>query len=324
LQAIAAGAFTDEIRQYFFRELDINDSDVTDLGGFESFVFAFDDKILRITHFTHRMPEQIAAELEFIKYLAENGAAVCQPNRLPNGQLLLTYALFSACVFDCARGRLATGADMSPSFIRRWGGCIGTFHRLARDFEPDQRRIDWRADENHDFSARIPVEQAQIIEIGNDLLKGLETLPVNRNLYGLIHGDAHAGNFFTDDGRLTFFDFDDAIFMWFSYDIATVLFGAVLGRHVTLTRRAQEAEAKRFLPPFLEGYAAEFPVGKFVMEEMHRFLKLRELSLYAVIHDHMDVNNLTDWYPVKFMKDRQQRIEKHEPFLDMDFTRLWT
>ena len=58
------------------------------------------------------------------------------------------------------------------------------------------------------------------------------------------------------------------------------------------------------------------------MNEIPRFLKLRELSLYAVIHAHMDVNNLTDWYPVKFMKDRQRRIENDEPFLDMDFTKL--
>ena len=315
-------SFTDDIKQYFLTQLNIKNSDVVDLGGFESFVFAFNDKILRITHFTHRMPEQIAAELELIKYLADNGAAVCLPNRLSNGALQMTYALFTACVFDRARGRLPAAADLTTRLFKRWGGCIGTFHRLACDFEPVQQRMDWRTDENHNFSARIPARQAKIIEIGNDLLKGLEMLPVNEHIYGLIHGDAHPGNFFIDHDSLTFFDFDDAIYMWFAYDIATVLAASVLDRHVEGTRQAQVAAAKRFLPAFLEGYATIFPVDDFVLTEMHRFLKLRELSLYAAIHAHMDVNNLTDWYPVKFMKDRQQRMENNEPFLELDFSSL--
>ena len=322
MEAIAAEAFTKELKQHFLGELNIKERDVVDLGGFESFVFAVNDKILRITHDSHRMPEQIAAELELIKYLAESGAAVCLPNTLSNGELLMTFESFTACVFDRARGRLTTGTDFTPALIRQWGSCIGTFHRLVGSFEPGQQRIDWRADENHNFAARIPVRQARIVQISNDLLKGLESLPVNENIFGLIHGDAHAGNFFLDNDRLTFFDFDDAIYMWFAYDIATILVGSVLAAHVEETRQAQEAEAKRFLPEFLEGYASMFLVDEFVMNEMPRFLKLRELSLYAVIHAHMDVNNLTDWYPMKFMKDRQRRIENDEPFLDMDFTKL--
>ena len=315
-------AFTNELKQHFLRELNINECDVVDLGGFESFVFAVNDKILRITHDSHRMPGQIAAELEFIRHLAENDAAVCLPNTLSNGELLMTFDPFTACMFDRAEGRLTTGTDFTPALIRHWGCCIGTFHRLVSSFEPVQQRIDWRADENHNFAARIPAQQARIIETGNDLLKGLESLPVNENIYGLIHGDAHAGNFFLDNDRLTFFDFDDAIYMWFAYDIATILVGLVLSRHVQETRQAQEAEAKRFLPAFLEGYATMYAVDEFVMNEMPRFLKLRELSLYAATHAHMDVNNLTDWYPVKFMKDRQRRIQNDEPFLDMDFTKL--
>lgn len=315
-------AFTHELKQHFLDALNIKECDVVDLGGFESFVFTVNDKILRITHDSHRGPEQIAAELELIKHLAENGAAVCLPNILSNGELLMTHGSFTACMFDRAKGRLTTGADLTTALIRHWGSCIGTFHRLVSNFKPGQRRIDWRHDENHDFAVRIPAKQTKIIEIGNDLLKGLESLPVNENIYGLIHGDAHAGNFFLDNGRLTFFDFDDAIYMWFAYDIATILVGSVLGAHVEETRQAQEAEAKRFLPAFLEGYATMFPVDEFVMNEMPRFLKLRELSLYAVIHAHMDVNNLTDWYPMKFMKDRQWRIENDEPFLDMGFTKL--
>jgi len=49
------------------------------------------------------------------------------------------------------------------------------------------------------------------------------------------------------------------------------------------------------------------------------FLKLRELSLYAVIHAHGGVENQSHWYPRKVMMDRQRRIEAGEDFLNIDF-----
>jgi len=322
LDQIAIDAFNSEIKQRILEDLGLSGKKVIDLGGFESFVFAVDDKILRITHDSHRSPEQIAAELEFINHLADNGAAVCLPNKLPDGELLSRVDSFTACFFDRAKGRVLNLNDWSPPVIQEWGRCIGKFHQLSQTFRPANRRIDWREDENHNFVGRIPASQTAIIEIAQQLLAGLEALPVNDAIYGLIHGDAHAGNFFLDKGRLTFFDFDDAIYMWFAYDIATILFSAVLGEHVEASRQAQEGEALRFLPLFLEGYNEVFPLDQFVIREMGRFLKLRELSLYAVIHAHMDVNNLTDWYPARFMKDREQRIAGSEPYLDLDFEKF--
>lgn len=322
MDQIALEAFSNELKQQILDDLGLAGKKVTGLDGFESFVFTLEDKILRITHHSHRLPDQIAAELEFIKHLADQGAAVCLPNMLPNGELLNTVDSFTACIFDRAKGRVLARNDWTPSVIQEWGRCIGGFHQLGRSFRPANKRIDWREDENHNFAGRIPASQAKIIELAEQLLAGLEALPVNDDIYGLIHGDAHAGNFFLHEGKLTFFDFDDAIYMWFAYDIATILFSAVLGEHVEASRQAQEAEALRFLPLFLEGYSEVFPVDQFVIREMDRFLKLRELSLYAVIHAHMDVHNLTDWYPARFMEDREQRIGNGEPFLDMDFTKF--
>ena len=77
-----------------------------------------------------------------------------------------------------------------------------------------------------------------------------------------------------------------------------------------------------FLPEFLKGYASEFEVSDFLLEVLPLFLKLREFSLYAVIHSHMDVNNLTDWYPIKFMAGRQERLERDLPYLGLDFEGL--
>ncbi len=316
----AIDAFTIDIKRDFIEALGLTGMPVRDLGGFESFLFAIADKILRITHLSHRSPEQIMAELEFVNYLSEKGASVCAPKQLANRQWVLNKGDFTACLFDTAQGKPLGAQDWVPDVIREWGECIGQFHALSVNFQPTHRRIDWRADENHSFSERIPADQSELVVLANKLMKGLEELPVSKRNYGLIHGDAHAGNFFATNDRLMFFDFDDAIYTWFTYDIATILFGAVLAKHLEPTRKSQEEMARYFLPHFLEGYNKSVPVDSFVLDEMSRFLKLREFSLYAVIHTHMDVNNLTDWYPARFMAGRRERLENEEPYLDLDFS----
>lgn len=47
--------------------------------------------------------------------------------------------------------------------------------------------------------------------------------------YGLIHQDTHTGNLFlAKDGQMTLFDLNDCCYGWYIYDIALVLFYAVM------------------------------------------------------------------------------------------------
>ena len=97
------------------------------------------------------------------------------------------------------------------------------------------------------------------------------------------------------------------------------MFGAVLQPWMGDTQAARETHAATFLRHFFEGYDSVIPVGTFMRQNMSLFLKLRELSLYAVIHAHMDVTDLQDWFPVKFMQDRRERIESDEAVFNIDF-----
>lgn len=99
----------------------------------------------------------------------------------------------------------------TPAVIREWGRCIGAFHRLARDFEPIYQRQSWREDENHQFGARIPIDQTIVRQRSKELMTRLSKLEESSNSRGLIHSDAHAGNTVADKGSLTFFDFDDCL-----------------------------------------------------------------------------------------------------------------
>jgi Ser/Thr protein kinase RdoA (MazF antagonist) len=328
VEAVARDAFTSPVRDAIFVHFGLRQSDWQDLGGFESFVFAnaAEKRIFRVTHISHRSLADIQAELEFLSFLKSNGAAVSEPI-VPIHRQQVEYVeqvgAFICCQFAMAEGRLVSQADWQSPLFESWGESIGQFHQLASQYQPvGAKRFDWRVDANLDYRSRVPPSETKILGFADQHVEALRRLPTDRDLYGLIHSDAHPGNFFLHGEALTFFDFDDCCYQWFVFDVATVLFGAVLRPWVGDSAQARETEAKNFLSAFLKGYSKAFNVSAFMLEQMHLFLKLRELSLYAVIHSQLDINNLEEDFPIKVMKGRQARLAADLPFLEIDFTAL--
>ena len=173
-------------------------------------MYGVDHRVIRITYKSHRTRRQLLGELEFLRYLKTRGAAVAVPIPFDSGDKIITMADFHVCQFERATGAAASmELHFKPAVIREWGRCIAAFHRLARDFEPIYQRQSWREDENHQFGARIPIDQTIVLQRSKELMTRLSKLEESSNSYGLIHSDAHAGNTVDDKGTLTFFDFDD-------------------------------------------------------------------------------------------------------------------
>ncbi|MDZ7685247.1 MAG: hypothetical protein U5O39_09815 [Gammaproteobacteria bacterium] len=61
------------------------------------------------------------------------------------------------------------------------------------------------------------------------------------------------------------------------------------------------------------------PVDSLQLPQMPLFLKIRELSLYGVVHAFLGGGDPDNWYVTKFMTDRRRRIEAGEPYLDIPF-----
>jgi Ser/Thr protein kinase RdoA (MazF antagonist) len=315
-------AFTPLVKKAILRNLKIEESELNDLGGFESFVFErpANSSIIRMTHVSHRDEEQIQAELEFVYHLADTGAAVCKPLHFDDGKLIRVIDEFLISQFERAPGKPTQHEDWNNDLYQRWGSCIGHFHTEANTMVNRQfLRMKWDEDENINFRARIPSDQESILHYADDNLQSLSLLPQTKDVYGLIHCDAHIGNFFEKDDKLTFFDFDDCCYQWFVFDVATILLGAVIRPSIGLSRHEQNTAAIEFLKPFFDGYNRTFEVNAFMLENMPLFLKTRELSLYAVILDHVGLENIKEEFPKRFMMGRQARLLGDEPFLDIDF-----
>lgn len=314
--------YTDDILQEAVRRFGSQTVSVVTLDGFENFIYeiqvAGQPRILRIAHSLHRTPEMVAGEIDWLNFLADRGVSV--PRALPSTGGALVEVLpaadgsvFSAVTFEKAPGSRPRREDWQNGLPKTLGELLGRMHALAKTYQvPDARiRRPDLFDDLEGFAARyLPAGEEAIIRKYDELLAYLHTLPATPGVYGLIHQDAHGGNFFVQDGRITLFDFDDCLYGWYAYDIAMALF-YVLPLHCTEKDREF---GRQFMLEFLSGYRLENDIDVEWLARIPHFLKLREIDLYVAIHRSMDVNNLDDPWCADFMRGRMPNIENDVPY----------
>lgn len=304
----------------------IDKDTVTALDGFESFIYEFQRPagpgILRVSHSIRRTLDMIRAELDWIDHLHRGGVGVSKPLRsvqdnwveaLPDG----SGGYFLASAFEKARGEPHRGPDWPDGLLWEYGHQVGQMHSHATTYQPSDpawKRPDWNDPIHHDVQIFIPERDVKIRQLYRDTVQQISGLPVEKDAYGLIHQDAHRGNFFVDQaGKITFFDFDDSSYSWFVEDIALVLFYAVMGQEDPV------AFTKGFLKGFLPGYFSAYPLDDKWFREIPLFMKMRELDLYAVIHRSFDVENLEDPWCLWYLDGRAEKLIAGQPYLEFDF-----
>ena len=318
--------YTEDILHEAQRRFGIAPEQIKLLDGFESFMYEFtrDDGeyILRIGHSRRRTPDMIRGEVNWINYLAAGGAGVAGAIISDNGDLVEEIddgqgGQFLATTFVRAKGGpMWEMGGWTELFMERYGRLLGRIHRLSKDYhlpDPAWKRPLWDDQINLDIENILPNNDSLIREKYLDLIRRLRTLPQDNDAFGMIHQDAHAGNFFVDDrGHITLFDFDDCAYGHFVYDLAMVLFYAVTNRDDA------ESFAAGFWPRFMAGYHAENELHSIWLKQMPHFMKLREIDLYAIINRDGDSLEGDSWVAA-YMDGRKERIEGDVPYLAMEF-----
>lgn len=208
------------------------------LGDFENYIFKAkgknnEDYVLRLTHSSHRSKKEVEAELDFLRYVAEHGAKVAGPRNSISQNLVEEIVaedgtFFFASLFTYAKGEQVKGEE-SPywgnAYFEAWGKAIGQLHRLTMNYPKTDYRDTWEEDES---SIVNELEDEKVKEIAAVLMEEIKALPIERETFGLMHGDIHPGNFHYDGKELTIFDFDDApiiiLFMIWQWFFITLFF----------------------------------------------------------------------------------------------------
>lgn len=318
--------FTPDVRAATAARYDLAPDELHELDGAESFIFRIfwgaEEFILRVGHTLRRSVALIQGEVDWMAYLHRHGAAMAAPVLSPRGALVEVIddgqgGAFLATAFVHAPGGPPRGELWNPTLFAEYGRVLGRMHRVTRDYvpaDPAWTRPQWDDDEWLFVFRYLPADQEAAHRYHERNLAEIRALPKDRDTYGLVHQDAHGGNFFVDaDGGLTFFDFDDCAYTWFANDLAIVLFYAVANAP------DRETAARAFLPPFLTGYRRECSLDPAWLQHFPKFLKLRELDLYALIHRDFDIDNLDHPWVRGFMEGRKARVNANTPYLDLDF-----
>ena len=323
--------YNDEILRVAMQRFGIRENQIELLDGFESFIYEFyrpqdGEFILRIGHSGRRTPELIAGEVDWINYLARGGANVSRAILSNQGKLVEAIddghdEQFLATAFVKARGGPSWETEWTPEFIEHYGQVVGRIHRLTKDYAPPNpawQRPEWDAPENLPIADWLPASETAALQKFQALMRHFETLPKDRESYGLIHQDAHGGNFYVNQGEITLFDFDDCVYSWFIYDIAMVLF------YAAMFKEDVSAYTASFMRDFLRGYAKENKLDPKWLLELPYFLKLREIDLFALIHFSFDLETEEDPWVTGYMDGRKERIDGDMPYIDFDWGSLST
>ncbi|QOT12358.1 phosphotransferase [Paenibacillus sp. JNUCC32] len=297
------------------------------IGGFQNFVYSYNREgckyILRFTPSTLRAQKGLEAELEWIRYLAENGMSVSEP--IPSVQGIDVERVsgkiidFYATSFRHAPGRKIGYPEClnNPMLYEQCGRMTGHLHDLAKRYEPLTRRHSWERNDYLLLARKyLPPEHAPILRILVELKERLTSLPVTPDNFGLIHGDINVGNFMVDEtGEITLFDFDECQYSWYTEDIANQLYYLlyVFGEDSKTERKVQY---ELFIEHFARGYTENgrrLPEGW--KDQLLLFLKLREIIVFVGMNRSWDLRQPDNWTR-DFLKDSRMRIIKGLSLID--------
>ncbi len=325
-----AERFNQDILATAVRRYGIEVDDAHLLDGFESYLYEFDRAdgsfILRIGHSLRRTPDLIRGEVDWINYLAKGGVPVARAILSQAGNLVEPVDDGQGGQFICtgfvkAPGGVTTRDRLSDTLFCNYGRLLGRMHALAKLYhlpDPAWKRPEWDDPLNMCTEDWLPAQESEALHRYLPLKEHLFNLSKDAGGYGMIHQDAHMGNFFVDDHlRITLFDFDDCVYGHFIYDIAMALF------YASFWGKDKTEFTAWFMPAFLQGYREENRLDPAWLVELPNFLKLREIDLFAqILFSFPDGDHPDEPWSARYMLGRRERIAAGVPFIDYDWPSL--
>lgn len=320
--------YTDAIKAQIWQRFKIDEATLKELDGFESFIYEYEyedeARILRVSHSDRYSSNQIHGEIDFLRYLDANGANVAGVYLSSQGHPVEIFADGHGGEYLVSSFRKAPGAHLgqwSEEFMQHYGETIGRLHRLSKDYRPAKEewtRLHWDNPEMLNYLDWLQARDAELYASQEKLVAYLHNLPRDDKSYGLIHQDAHGGNFFVHKGKITLFDFADACYAWYAMDVALVLFYAL-----SSPREDTIAFTEQFMRNFLLGYRREFDLDSKWLAEIPYFMRQREIDLWAFIErDIPNWRTMDDGWITRMMTGRREAILEERPFVDFNFSSL--
>ncbi|GGE64564.1 phosphotransferase enzyme family protein [Priestia taiwanensis] len=246
-----------------------------------------DAKILRISFLPDRSREDFLGEIEYIRYLFENGGSVSDVINSKKGNLLeeITHHhdTFFICLFKKAKGKMLVENNYRyregipiTEYYYNCGKVLGKMHQLSKEYTPIHRRHSFLEKYNATYIDKlIPDSLSLLKEKLVQLLKTLEGLGRDRESFGMIHFDYNDGNYSIDfdTGQITVYDFDNSCFGWYMYDLADLWTHGVGWIQFEPDAGKRKKFMKDYFETVLEGYKSETSIEDSMLDKLPLFIQ---------------------------------------------------
>lgn len=248
--------------------------------------------VARVSYLNDRSKEDYLAELEYVRYLYENGASVSNVISSKDGNLVeeMQYenCTIYIAVFEKAKGmqlaengyRYREGVPLTEYFYN-CGKTLGKIHQLSKEYQPKHSRYQFADKYNMEYLERLLPESLSLLKAKIGVILGeLDKIEKTKEVYGMVHFDYSDGNYHIDfeDGTITVYDFDNCCHAWYMYDLAELwTHGEGWIRFETdFEKRKQFMED--YFAKILEGYRTETSLDAAIVEQLPLFVQANRIE----------------------------------------------
>ncbi len=252
---------------------------------------------LRFVPAEEKSKDSILAELDFLRYLRNNGYPAVETILSKAGKELevanTPFGTYYAVAFKKVPGTQISGMPLTEDIIWGLGKALGKLHKLSSEYIPlNNKRNGWREilDWMEDELSAFPDETAAKGEI-SILRDYFLKLPATKENFGLIHYDFELDNVFYDEITHTYnpIDFDDSMYHWYGADIEQSL--------DSIKEEIPEAEVENAVKEFIKGYRSEYDISDEMLSLLPVFRKFSKLYGYVRVIRSVEEkwDNEPDW-----------------------------
>jgi Ser/Thr protein kinase RdoA (MazF antagonist) len=261
-------------------------------------------KIIRISFLGNRSRQDVLSEVEYIRYLYENGGSVANVISSMNGNLLEEIPhdnhKFFVCLFEKAKGKrfvdnnyqYREGVPITEYFYN-CGKTLGKLHQLSKEYTPVHHRYSFFDKYNAEYINKLVPDSFPLLkEKLINLLKSLEELERDCESYGMVHFDYCDGNYHIDfeTGQIIVYDFDNSCICWYMFDLAGI-WGSGEG---WIQNEQDVSKRKKFMEDYfttvVEGYRSETTIEESMLDKLPLFINVNCLEAILAGFEQLQVN----------------------------------
>ena len=172
--------------------------------------------------------------------------------------------------------RYREGAPLEEYFYNV-GKTIGRIHKLSKEYEPSHKRMSYFDKYNMEYIEQlIPDTYGELKKAIAKRIEEFRKLPVNDNVFGMVHFDYCDGNYHVDmsSGDITVFDFDNCIFCWYMFDLAHTWTHGIGWCQFEPDPKKRVAFMEHYFDTVLEGYRSETDVFEDELNKLQLFIDM--------------------------------------------------